>query len=102
MATFDTSSLSGTYQSLNSTGFGEDIKMLKIYNASDVGITISYDGGANDNDFLPPVSTFILDIQANHADNSAYNSGTLNGRTGQIIMGKGSAGTGNVYIAGYR
>jgi len=76
--------------------------MLKIYNASNVGITISYDNGVTDHDFIAPVSTFILDIQANHADNSAYGSGTLNGRTGQIIMGKGSAGTGNLYISAYR
>lgn len=102
MAVFNTATLTGTYSSLNGTGFSADIKMLKIYNASNVGITISYDNGATDHDFIPPVSTFILDIQANHADNSAYGAGTLNGRTGQIIMGKGSAGTGNLYISGYR
>ena len=102
MATFDTSGLTGTYQALNGAGFGDTVKMLKIYNASDTGITISYDGGTTDHDFIPPVSTFILDIQANHAASTVYASGTLNGKNGQIIMGKGSAGTGNLYIAGYR
>ena len=102
LAVFNTASLSASYQSLNGSGFGSDIKMLKIYNGGTTGMTISYDNGVTDHDYFPAGSTFILDIQANHADNSAYGSGTLNGRTGQIIMGKGTAGTGNFYITGYR
>lgn len=102
MAVFNTASLTGTYASLNGTGFSSDIKLLKIFNGSNVGITISYDNGVTDHDYFPPNSTFIIDLQANHADTSSYGSGTLYGRTGQIIMGKGSAGTGNFYISGYR
>jgi hypothetical protein len=45
--------------------------------------------------------TLIIDCQANHADNSAYGSGTLNGAQRQILYGKGTAGTGSVYIMGY-
>ena len=101
MAVFDTADLTSDYQSLNTTGFSEAIKALKIYNASDTDITVSYDS-QTDHDIFPATSTFILDIQANHEDNSAYGSGTLNGRKGQIIYGKGSVGTGNLYIVGYR
>lgn len=102
MATFDTSTLTGTYQSLNGTGFSEDIKVLKFYNASDVAITISYNNGVDDQDIMPSTSTQILDLQTNHADNSSNGSGTLYGRKGQLVMGKGSAGTGNFYVVGYR
>lgn len=100
-AVFNTATLTGTYQSLNGTGFGDDIKILKIFNAGTLGIDISYDG-VTDHDFFPSGATLIIDIQANHADNSAYGSGTLNGRKGQIIYGKGTAGVGNLYIIGYR
>lgn len=102
MAVFDTATLTGTYATLNGTGFSDDIKILKIYNGSTVGVTVSYNGGTNDQDFYPAGSTQILDLQTNHADNSAYGAGTLYGRKGQIIMGKGSAGSGNLYIIGYR
>lgn len=102
MAVFDTSTLSGTYQSMNGTGFSNDIKVMKIYNGSNVGITVSYDNGGTDQDFFPAGATQILDLQTNHADNSSYSSGILNGRKGQLVMGKGSAGVGNFYIIGYR
>lgn len=110
MAVFDSSSLTSSYQMLNGTsqytiytgsGFPDSVKSLKIYNASNVGITVSFDGVTR-NDYWPAGATIILDIQANHADNSAYASGTLNGAQGQVIYGLGSAGTGNVYISAYR
>ena len=110
MAIFNTASLGASFSALNGassyslytgSGFQDDIKILKIYNASTVGITISYDGVTN-HDFFPSGATIIIDLQANHENNSAYGSGTKNGRKGQILFGKGSAGTGNLYISGYR
>lgn len=110
MAVFDSSGLSGTYAIMNGpsqyeiytgTGFEEDIKILKFYNDSDVGVTLSYDS-VKRCDFIPSKGTLIIDLQTNHSDNSAYGAGTLNGRKGQTIFGKGSAGTGNIYISGYR
>ena len=102
MKTFDTSGLAAGYATLNGSGFSDDVKVLKIYNGSTVAVTVSYDSGVTDQDYFPVGATQILDIQANHANNSAYGSGTLNGRAGQVIMGKGSAGTGSIYIIGYR
>ncbi len=101
MAVFNTAGLAGTYASLNGTGFTKPVKILKIYNASTVGVTVSYDGGVTDGDFFPAGATQILDCQTNHADNSSYSSGELNLRTGQILMGKGSVGVGNFYVIGY-
>ena len=111
MAVFDMTTLNGSYQVLNgaaqqpttsSVGFQYDIKILKIYNDGDTGIQISYDGVVP-HDYLPSKGTMIIDLQANHADNSAYGSGTKNGRQGQLLYGLGSAATsGNLYISGYR
>lgn len=107
-AVFNTATLGGTYAPLNTTaGFSDDIKILKIINMGTQGVDISYDG-VTDNDFVPPfapgtnVVPFVLNLQTNHACNSSNGSGTLNGRKGQIIWGKGTAGVGNLYIIGYR
>lgn len=112
MAIFDASTLTGTYQGMNlaaqqtgtsSVGFQSDIKILKIYNDGTTGVTISYDGVIN-HDYLPSKGTMIIDLQANHNDNSGYSSGRLNGRQGQIVYGKGTASSAgfNIYISGYR
>lgn len=99
-AVFNTATLSGTYAALNGSGFTRDIKMLKIYNAGTTGIDISYDS-TTDHDYFPAGATIIMDLQANHDCDSAYSSGKKTGRQGQIIYGKGTAGTGNLYIIGF-
>lgn len=98
---FDLTTLTGTFQPLNGTGFSDDIKILKIYNGSGVGVDISYDG-VTKHDFWPSGATLIIDLQTNHADNSAYGAGTLNGRKGQIIYGRTSTTSTHLQIAGYR
>ena len=111
MAVFDASTLSGSYIIMNgaaeqadtgSVGFEDDIKILKIYNDGDTGVTISYDG-VKKADYLPAKGTMVIDLQMNHA-NSAPGGGTKYGRKGQIVWGKGTASTAglNIYISGYR
>lgn len=100
-ATFDPSTLTGSYQPLNIGGFADDIKVLKIFNGGAVGIDISLDG-VTDHDFWPSGATIIIDFQANHADNSAYGAGTLNGRKGQVIYGKTSTSSSLLTITGFR
>lgn len=130
MAIFDSSTFSGgtTYDLLNgpssyetfpgaaaptTVGFPDDIKILQIYNGSTVGVILSYNytvvpvAGVPTsfhvrNAFLPAGATLIVDLQTNHADNASYGAGTKNGRRGQTIFGNSSAGTGNIYIMGYR
>ena len=99
MAVYDTSGLTGTLATMNSTGLPEACLILKFYNASDVGITISLDG-ATDQDFIPAGGTFILDLQTN-SDGFGSGRGHWSARKGQIFYGSGSAGTGNLYIIGY-
>jgi hypothetical protein len=112
MAVFDATTLTGTYQVMNgasqqadtsSVGFQSDIKLLKIYNDGSTGVTISYDGIVK-HDYLPSKGTMILDLQANHRTGSGYSSGTLNGRKGQLLFGKGTASSAglSIYIIGYQ
>jgi len=110
MAVFAMSGLTGTYQILNGAaqqadtgaiGFEDDIKILKIYNDDGTqGITISYNG-VKKMDYIPPKGTLILDLQANHSCEGGA-QGTKYGRKGQLVYGKGSAGTANLYISAIR
>ena len=100
-ASFDLSTLSGSFQAMNGTGFGDDIKILKIFNGSDVGVDISYDG-VTKHDYWPPGATLIIDLQTNHADNASDGAGTLNGRKFQIIYGRTTTTSTQLQIAGYR
>jgi len=100
-ASFNPASLTGSYQAMNGTGFSDDVKIMKLYNGSaSVSIDISLDG-VNDHDFIPPQGTLIVDFQAGHADNSAYGSGTLYVRKGQILWGKTAANPTFLQIIGY-
>lgn len=99
---FDLAGLTGSFQALNGSGFSDDIKILKIYNGNTTtGVDISFDG-VNKHDFWPPGATLIIDLQANHADNSAYGAGTLYGHKGQIIYGRTSTTSTQLQIAGFR
>ena len=123
MAIYDSSNFSGgttwdllngpsSYQYFTGSGFQNDIKILELYNGSNVLIILSFTmitvnvmGTPTNvnvqNATLPAGATKIIDLQANHADTSSYGSGTLNGKQGQLVWGNAAAGTGNVYISGY-
>lgn len=111
MAVFDATTLTGSYQIMNgatqqadtgSVGFQDDIKILKVYNDGSTGVTISFDGVVK-HDYLPTKGTMIIDLQANHANDSGA-QGTKYGRKGQLVYGKGSASSAglSIYITGYR
>lgn len=101
-ASFDLTTLTGSFQPLNGSGFSDDIKMLKIYNGNlSTGVDISYDG-VTKHDYWPPGATIIFDFQTNHADNSSNGAGTLYGRKGQIIWGRTSSTGTQLQINGYR
>lgn len=102
-AEFDLGSLTADYQPLNGAGgFSDTARILKIYNpSSTVSIDISLDG-VNDHDFIPPLSTLIVDVQAAHATGPIYGTGTLVVAKGQIIWGKTAANPTFLQIVGYR
>src|SRR5271170_7261012 len=109
MAVFNTSGFSGgttynllngstSYQYFTGNGFQYDIKIMELYNASNVLITLSYTQitipimGVPTivnvrNSTLPPGATKVIDLQANHGDFSSYGSGVLNGKQWQLVWG---------------
>lgn len=92
---FDTASLTTAYQTTSAGGFGDDLVILKLYNASDRAIDISLDG-VNDHDFLPLNGTYILDCGTmGEGRRPAFPKGM------QVFVKGASAGTGTIYIAGY-
>lgn len=100
MSTFDSTGLTGTFAPLNGTGTSDDAKILRIINDSSESVIISYDG-STDADILLTKTSQLYGFQEN-ASSTPENSGTLNVRKGQIIYGRGTPGTGNIYISGYR
>ena len=98
---FDPGALTASFASINGAGFPSDIKMLKIFNGGAVGVDISLDG-VTIHDYWPPGATIVLDFQTNHADSSAYGSGTLYLRQGQIIYAKTGTNATFVKISGFR
>jgi len=101
-AEFDPTSLTGTFQVLNTSGFSEDIKIFKLYNPStSISVEISYDG-VTAHDFMPPTGTCIIDLQTNHGNVGTGNLGTLNGRKYQKVWGRTAANPTFIQIIGYR
>jgi len=99
---FDPTTLTGSYQALNGSGFSDTVKIMKIWNPSKtISIDISLDG-INDHDFIPPLGTLIVDFQTNHYDGGSYGTGTLNVSKGQILYGKTAAQPTFLQIIGYR
>lgn len=100
LSTFNSSGLTGAYQSINGNGLSNDVKILRIVNDSDQAITISYNG-VNDSDIILSKSSETFEFQAN-AQEVPGGAGIKYVRKGQIIYAKGTAGTGNIYVGGYR
>lgn len=100
---FNTGGLTGTFQPMNGPGgFSDNIKMMKVFNNSSVGIDVSYDG-VTKHDYWPIGATIIFDFETNHSNNPPYGSGTLYGRAGQIVWGRtGTTTSSDVNISGYR
>src|SRR5512139_219999 len=99
---FDPTTLNGTYQPMNGSGFSDSVKILKIYNPSTtISIDVSFDG-VNPHDFIPPLATLIVDFQANHYDGPTFASGQWNVSRYQILWGKTAANPTFLQIVGYR
>jgi hypothetical protein len=100
-AQFNPASLTGSFQPVFTNGFPDNIKILTVYNAGTVAIDVSFDG-TNLHMVWPAGVTLIIDLQANHADNPPYGSGTLNGRAGQNVWVRSNANAGYLTIGGLR
>ncbi len=92
--TFNTASLTGSYQVVSAGGFSVDMAVYKLYNSSTNDIDISYDG-IRDQDILPSGGTLILDVQANkEGERAAWPAG-------REMFVRGTASAGTIYEIGY-
>lgn len=96
LSSFNSASITGAYQSMNTSGLPHPCFLIRVMNASDELITVSYDGITN-NDVVLSNSTLDVPMQANAQPNAQY--ALMSART-QIYI-KGAAGTGNIYLSGY-
>ena len=85
-----------TYESINSQGLPFPCFLIRIINNSDEDVTVSYDG-STDQDFVPKNTVLQLPVQTN---SQPSNHVALIPK-GTIVYVKGTAGTGDVYLAAY-
>lgn len=90
------SAVTGTYQAINPAGLDQACFFLRIINSSTTDVTISYDG-VHDHDHV--ITAMSLDVNAQ--TNSSPNNKSALFAKGQVVYVKGTAGTGNIYLAGY-
>jgi hypothetical protein len=95
LSTFASANVTGAYQAI-STALPNSCFLLRIINASNKDITISFDG-INDGDYIVSGTNISLNGQTN----SQPNNFIANWPIGTTVYAKGTAGTGNVYVAGY-
>lgn len=97
MISYDTSLLSGSYVLFTpAAGIAQSLSLVRFINNSSKDITISYDG-TTDHDFVPTLITNVLPFQ----NISAPNNNLCMMPKGTKVWIKGSAGTGDFYMAGY-
>ena len=94
-SSFDSASLTASFQVVNSTAFPSSIYILRIYNASDVPVSVSFDG-TNTDDVVPASTLFEID----GFPIGAMQPGAMLPALLQVYV-KGTAGTGLIYVSAY-
>ena len=90
------STVSSTYQAINSTGLPSACSIIRIINNSTDDVTVSYDG-TNDHEYVPKATVVQLSFEANAQPNNFVSVLPI----GTRVYVKGTAGTGNIYLSGY-
>lgn len=90
------SAVTAIYAPLNGTGFSHSPFFIRIVNASNMAITISYNG-VDDHEYVPANSVFELPSQTN----SQPNAHVALFPKYTVVYIKGSGGTGTIYLSGY-
>lgn len=99
LTSFNTAGAGAAYLAINAAGLDEACFNLKIHNASNIAITISYDG-VNDHDYLPAGQTILFDFQTNSQPKN-YVANFAKGTVVYVASVTGAAGAGLVYLSGY-
>jgi flagellar hook assembly protein FlgD len=90
------SSLTSSYQAINSGGLGAACFQITLFNTTNGVIDVSYDGSTN-NDIIPANGSLTIAAQTNNQPSGHV---ALFAK-GQVVYVKGSSGSGNVYLSGY-
>ncbi len=96
LSSLASASVIGTYLPVNGIGFAHPPFLVRIINASNAAVTISYNG-IDDHDFLPANSVLPLPTQTNSQPNAQIALFSKN----TVVYVKGAAGAGTIYVAGY-
>lgn len=97
LSSINSATFTGSYQLLSAAaGLPQPCFLVRIINFSSVPVTVSYDG-VNDHDFVHQEDILQLNFQTNA---QPQNWAALLAKGTKIYV-KGSAGTGNVYLAAY-
>lgn len=95
LRSIDSATFAGAYLDLG-TPFENPIRLFKITNDSNVDITVSYNGGTTDHEYVPAGSFVLIDICSNRVWDAELVSAV-----GTQVSVKGSAGVGLVYLSTY-
>jgi len=96
LSSIASSAVTGNYAAINGTGFIQSPFFIRINNASNEAITVSYDG-IHDHEYILANNVFELPSQTNSQPNAQVALFPKN----TIVYIKGTAGTGNIYLSGY-
>lgn len=87
------STVSGTYQPVGSSGAAYMVRILRVLNNSTQDVTISWDG-IHDHDYIPT----LKEVTYQAGTQRGNSSDSMNIAQGTQLYVKGTAGTGNVYV----
>lgn len=85
-----------TYTALNPAGIPKACFQIKIFNNSDEDVFVSFDGSTDADYIIAGANVFIPTIFS-----AQPNTYVANFSLGTIVYLKGTAGTGDIYLAGY-
>lgn len=94
LISFDSASLTASYQSLGPTP--NSLSFIRFVNDSDTDVSISYDGSTN-NDIVLAGTEYQLNLSSFLGDNGRG----AQFPKGKQVYAKGTAGTGLFYVVGY-
>ena len=96
LGTISSASINNTYQAVNAGGFEASPFLIRITNASNQPITVSYDGTL-DNEFVAANTTAEINVQ----QNAAPPNWVCKFKKGTVVYVKGTAGLGTIAVSAY-
>lgn len=96
LTSIDSATVTGSYQAINSSGLPKACFLLRITNASNKDVTVSFDG-STDQEYVVAGTSLPLNFQTN----AQPNTNIANMAQGTKVYVKGAAGTGSIFLSGY-